>query len=131
MPQLDFIIAFSQIFWLILIFFSFYTILVHFFLPQFIKTLKSRKQIVLENNEMLLKLHNDFNNKQYFLNSKLKENFTKIKSLLDKEIFSNFGIPINFFNLDLLDKKISGILYNNTLYYDIHVLESISLTLTF
>jgi len=126
MPQLDFVIAFPQIFWLIVIFFMFYTIVVHFFLPNFIKILKSRKQIVLENSKTLVELENRFNSKQLLLSGTLETNFIKIRILLEKDI-SQFFSTKNLFDLTLVDTKIAMALYYNILYYDTNVLESILL----
>lgn len=126
MPQLDFTPAFPQIFWLILIFFSFYTIIVHFFLPNFIKLTKSRKLVVLENNKILLTIQNKFNLKQKFLNENLNRDFEKIKIMLEKQI-STFFSTTNFYDLNSIDIKISKTLYENTLYYDTNVLKTIPL----
>lgn len=130
MPQLDFIIAFPQIFWLVLTFFGLYTFLVHFFLPNFIKLLKARKQIVTENNNTLLKLQNSFDSKQKSLNKTLENNFINIKIMLEKEISSSFT-ELNSFDLKLADKKIANALYQNVIYYDTNVLESIPIKPSF
>lgn len=130
MPQLDFVISFPQIFWLIVIFFMFYTVVVHFFLPNFIKILKSRKQIVLENSKTLIELENKFNSKQLLLNRTLETNFIKIRILLEKDI-SQFFSTKNLFDSTLVNVKISTALYYNILYYDTNVLESIFLKPTF
>ncbi len=126
MPQLDFIIAFPQIFWLVVIFFSLYTILVHFFLPTFIKLLKSRKQIVLENSQLLISLQKNFDLKQKNLNKLMEKNFLIIKEMLEKEIFNFFSGSFSI-NLVEVDKKIAKTLYCNLLYYDSNILEAISI----
>lgn len=126
MPQLDFVIAFPQIFWLIVIFFLFYTIIVHFFLPNFIKILRSRKQIVLENTKMLFSMKNKFNSKQILLNQTLETNFIKIRVLLENEI-SQFFSTKDLFELTSVNTKVALVLYYNILYYDINVLNSVSL----
>lgn len=130
MPQLDFIIAFPQIFWLIIIFFSLYTILVHFFLPSFIKLLKVRKKVVLENSETLLKLERKLHYNQSTLNKIVTTNFSKIKILLEKELNSFFVIS-GWFNSELVDKKIASALYHNIIYYDANIIESIPIKLKF
>lgn len=124
MPQLDFTIAFPQIFWLVIIFFSLYIFLVHFFLPSFIKSLKTRKHVITENLKRLLKLEIKFNSKQSSLNQILENNFLKIKVLLEKNV-SIFFKTSYLFDLELVDKKISKALYNNVIYYNTNVIESI------
>jgi hypothetical protein len=44
MPQFDKITFFSQIFWLMLIFFGFYVLMVHIFIPKLATVLKTRKK---------------------------------------------------------------------------------------
>jgi len=44
MPQFDKITFFSQIFWLIIIFFGFYILIVHLFIPKLATVLKTRKK---------------------------------------------------------------------------------------
>nr|WDA66148.1 ATP synthase F0 subunit 8 [Lithothamnion corallioides] len=126
MPQLDLIIIFPQIFWLLLIFFCTYTILVHFFLPIFVKSLKARKRIILENSALLLNTQKKFDLRQVFLNNLLNKNFYLVKSILETEI-SNIFSPKNKFDLNLLDIKIAKVLYYNTLYYDTNILDSVPL----
>jgi len=126
MPQLDFVIAFPQIFWLIVIFFTFYTVVVHFFLPNFIKTIKSRKQIVLENTKILLDMEVKFNYKQTLLSKTLEMNFIKIRFLLEKDISRFFSIK-NLFDLTPVNTKTAAALYYNVLYYDINILDSVPL----
>ena len=125
MPQLDFIIAFPQIFWLVIIFFSLYTVLVHFFLPRFIKLLKARKQIVFENSLTLETLEKNFTLKQMNLNKIMENNLLKVKEMLEKEI-SNFFVNVFCIELKEVDKKIAKALYCNLLYYDSTILEAVS-----
>ena len=125
MPQLDFIIAFPQIFWLVIVFFSLYTILAHFFLPRFIKLLKARKQIVLENSLTLETLQKNFTSKQMNLNKIMENNLLKVKEMLEKEI-SNFFVNVLSVELKEVDKKIAKALYCNLLYYDSTILEAVS-----
>lgn len=124
MPQLDFIIIFPQIFWLIITFFSLYIVLVHFFLPIFIKILKSRKQIIIENNILLLNLQEILKTKQKTLTKKLEINFLEIKKMLDIQINPLFKGSL-FNDLNLLDKKISKVIYYLLLHHDLSILESI------
>nr|AHX02513.1 ATP synthase F0 subunit 8 [Schimmelmannia schousboei] len=126
MPQLDQTIIFSQIFWLFLIFTSLYTILTHFFLPKFLRSLKARKHIsdinILETSNVVKRTAD----KQVLLKKILLKNL-----LLVRQTFSNVNLfsSINNKNIDIceLDKKISNVIYNTTLYCDYSLLESISL----
>lgn len=124
MPQLDFIIAFPQIFWLVITFFSLYMFLIHFFLPSFIKLQKARKQIVTKNFNTLVHLETELDHKQGKLSKTVEKNFIRIKIMLEKEIFTFFLI-YNTYDLKLVDKKIANALYNNIIHYDINTLESI------
>lgn len=135
MPQLDLIIVFPQIFWLLLIFFLTYTIFTHFFLPLFVKSLKARKRIVLKNVELLTYTQKNLDLKKTQLNTLLNQNFDLIKSLLETELFNLFNKEL-IFDLSALDTKVVKVLYHNILYYDTNLLDSISLspkflTLTF
>jgi len=126
MPQLDFVIAFPQIFWLIIIFLFFYIVIVHFFLPNFIKVLRSRKQIVLENSKTLLVMETKFNSKQVLLNQTLEIFFVRVRGLLEKDI-SKFFSTKELFDLHSINTKVSTALYYNIIYYDVNVLNSVSL----
>jgi hypothetical protein len=53
MPQFDKIIFFNQVFWLTFLFFSFYILLVHRYLPTTISTLKIRKKKLVKNKFFL------------------------------------------------------------------------------
>ena len=124
MPQLDFIIAFPQIFWLIIVFFSLYTVLVHFFLPSFVKVLKARKQIIQENSLLLSTLENDYNSKQKTLTKVVENNLIQIKYFLENKVLASFSnSPL--LDLELADKNIANALYSNILYYDSNILEAI------
>ena len=124
MPQLDFSIISSQIFWLIVFFFILYTSLIHFFLTNFIKALKTRKHVVTENIYLVIKLKKQFDDRQNVFTNIIGHNLTNIKYLVEKEIFITF--KRNFFaDLNTLDKKVSNVLYSNLVLYDISVLKSI------
>lgn len=49
MPQLDFIIVLPQVFWLLVIFISFYFILTYIFLPMFLRTISARNKFIKQN----------------------------------------------------------------------------------
>ena len=124
MPQLDFIIAPSQIFWSITNFLVLYIVLTHFFLPKFIKILKTRKQILLENTNRLLNLRKQLDNKQYVFSTFVENSLTKIKILIESEISLAFKKTF-FINLTESNKKVSNALYFNLVFYDSNVLKSI------
>lgn len=126
MPQLDFIIIFPQIFWLILTFFSFYVVITHFFLPLFIKVLKARKQIVLLNNQTFLNTHYKFINKQNDFNKLFLKNFMDVKHMLNLNIL-NYIFKMISFDLTATDKKIITFLYFNLLHYDLNILKTVLL----
>lgn len=129
MPQLDFIIIFPQIFWLIVVFFFTYAILIHFFLPIFLKSLKIRKYILVENSKVLTSTQFKFDSKQRQLNLILNANFNKIKVMLEAEFFALFSDKSTF-DLNSIDTKIVEALYYNILYHDLEVLDSITLNST-
>lgn len=124
MPQLDKIIIFSQIFWLFFIFTIFYIILTHFFLPLFIKSLKSRKRILESNILESAKVINQFNTNQINLQKIFLLNFNSIKILLDKDFFLKTKEKEDFF-LKEIDEKIGLVLFDSILYCDNKILESI------
>lgn len=130
MPQLDFTIASSQIFWSIIIFFVLYTILTHFFLPNFIKILKIRKRVLKENNDKLLKLKKHLTQEQNSFNKIIDLNLVKIKILIEKEILS-FLKTFSLIDLKFLNKNIAKALYANSIAYDINILKSIQLKIIF
>lgn len=124
MPQLDFIIVSSQVFWLIITFLVLYVVLTHFFLPNFIKILKTRKHVLQENTIKLLNLKKKLRNKQRMFDKFIEDSLIKIKILIEGDIFSSFK---NTFFIDLieLNKKASNALYFNLMLYDINILKSI------
>lgn len=126
MPQLDFTIVFSQIFWLFAVFFTFYTTLVHFFLPKFLMSIKSRKQIVELNVLKALATQKELTNKQNSLQKTLIISLVLIKKTLDKSWFSILKSDKNP-DLILVDKKISLTAFYITQYCDIESLRLISL----
>ncbi len=126
MPQLDFNTTLSQIFWLIIIFFFLYIILIHFFLPNFIKLIKSRKYIILINVKETTFMKNNFYEKQLIIKNLTQKNFNKIKLALEKELFISSNL-VSALDTTFTDAKITLLLYYNILYYDTIILDSISL----
>ena len=92
--------------------------------------LKVRKQIIIENSNTLSKLETKLIFSQSNLNRTVMTNFSKVKVLLEKEL-SSFFVTSSLFNSELLDKKIACALYNNIIYYDTNIIESIPIKLKF
>lgn len=126
MPQLDRIIVFSQIFWLFFIFSSLYVILTHHFLPKFLESLKSRKQIVNENIAESLIITNSLTEKQILLKQILLKNLFLVESSMQSKF-----IPLSFtkdrIGSQLIDSKIGFTSLNFSLYCDNQLLNSIYL----
>nr|YP_004062191.1 ATP synthase F0 subunit 8 [Gracilariopsis andersonii]ADR03207.1 ATP synthase F0 subunit 8 [Gracilariopsis andersonii]APC24910.1 ATP synthase F0 subunit 8 [Gracilariopsis andersonii] len=124
MPQLDRIIVFSQIFWLFIIFTLFYTILTHFFLPKFIKSLKIRKQILDENSIEISSIAENTLQKQNLLKKILLKDLESVKTLLIQH-FSNLVKEKSHANTSLIDEKISFVIFNTVTYCDLQLLNAI------
>nr|YP_010199529.1 ATP synthase F0 subunit 8 [Gracilaria baiana]UAD89387.1 ATP synthase F0 subunit 8 [Gracilaria baiana] len=124
MPQLDRIIVFSQIFWLVLIFSLFYAILTHYFLPKFLKSLKIRKQVIdLNTNEILKKTERTLN-KQNLLVKILVKNLEITSNLL----VSYFGQLVKgkkSVDTLIIDQKIGFVILNTVKFCDFKLLSSI------
>nr|YP_010726705.1 ATP synthase F0 subunit 8 [Cystoclonium purpureum f. stellatum]WDY85192.1 ATP synthase F0 subunit 8 [Cystoclonium purpureum f. stellatum] len=124
MPQLDRIIIFPQIFWLFVIFTFLYAILTHYFLPVFLKSLKSRKKIIDINSTEILLLNNKTLNNNKLLKQQLLKNLLTLEAFLN----SNFG-SLDFLHLNNkiidIDEKIGTTLINSIFYCDNMLLNSI------
>nr|YP_010199905.1 ATP synthase F0 subunit 8 [Gracilariopsis tenuifrons]AXF36241.1 ATP synthase F0 subunit 8 [Gracilariopsis tenuifrons]UAD89965.1 ATP synthase F0 subunit 8 [Gracilariopsis tenuifrons] len=125
MPQLDRIIVFSQIFWLFIIFTLFYTILTHFFLPKFIKSLKIRKQIIDTNSIEIASIAENTLQKQNLLKKILLKDLESVKTLLTQH-FSNLVKEKSYANTSLIDEKISFVILNTLIYCDLQLLNAIT-----
>ncbi|KAI0556312.1 ATP synthase protein (mitochondrion) [Gracilaria domingensis] len=124
MPQLDRIIVFSQIFWLILIFSLFYAILTHYFLPKFLKSLKIRKQVVDLNTKEILKRTEGTLNKQNLLVKILIKNLEVTSNLL----VSYFGQLVKdkkSVDTLIIDQKIGFVILNTVKFCDLKLVNSI------
>nr|YP_009511884.1 ATP synthase F0 subunit 8 [Hydropuntia rangiferina]AXI97761.1 ATP synthase F0 subunit 8 [Hydropuntia rangiferina]UAD89787.1 ATP synthase F0 subunit 8 [Hydropuntia rangiferina] len=124
MPQLDRIIVFSQIFWLFLIFSLFYIVLVHYFLPKFLKSLKLRKQIIDNNTQETLNKTNYILSKQILLKKVLLKNLGIVLNLLAMQSTQLIEEKKSFDTL-VLDQKISIVILNTIKFCDSKVLNSI------
>lgn len=126
MPQLDYIIVFPQIFWLMFIFIITYSGLSHFFLPIFLKVLKTRKLIILCNTNKILKNEKKLLEKQNYLNKILNGNLSILKNIFTKNILVSFSSKYRI-DMQLVDKKLAQALYNNMLYCNSQLLNCIIL----
>jgi len=126
MPQLDQIIIFPQIFWLFLVFTTFYVILTHYFLPLFVKSIKLRKQVIELNTSESAKVLESLSRNQDLLQKSLFNELQSIKNIIDNNDFLYISLEQNLF-LQAIDKKIGNMLYDSLLYCDEQVLESIFL----
>lgn len=127
MPQLDKTIIFTQIFWLFLVFTFSYIILVHYFFPLFLKSLKSRKLIIESNLLESKKAHEKFLLNQNTLSKILNEGLGVVKVLYSSEFLFKEDKKQTF-NLSSLDAKLVKMFLNMMLYNDKRVLKNISLT---
>nr|QUJ09440.1 ATP synthase F1 subunit 8 [Neorhodomela munita] len=82
MPQLDTLIVLPQIFWLIIIFIFFYFVLTYYFLPTFLKTIKSRKKLFNHNHSINLNLLKEILLKRKNVLKDLNLNLTTVKSIV-------------------------------------------------
>nr|YP_009774170.1 ATP synthase F0 subunit 8 [Caulacanthus okamurae]QIZ74787.1 ATP synthase F0 subunit 8 [Caulacanthus okamurae] len=117
MPQLDRLIVFPQIFWLLFFFTFIYAVLTHFFLPLFIKSLKSRKLIEEMNSLEIIILTNQFEKNRSSLKQLVIENLSLAENLLAQTFLSSStggeNIKINQANLRLNSAITNFVLYNN------------------
>jgi hypothetical protein len=126
MPQLDRVIIFTQIFWLFVILSSSYIILTHFFLPLFIKSLKSRDMVIQSNLDESKNIKEEFLRSQFFINSILGEGLSTIRFFYSKEFLLK-NLSKNLLSVSTIDNKIVLFILNMLLYYDYKVLKSIPL----
>nr|YP_010199829.1 ATP synthase F0 subunit 8 [Gracilaria tikvahiae]UAD89837.1 ATP synthase F0 subunit 8 [Gracilaria tikvahiae] len=124
MPQLDRIIVFSQIFWLVLIFSIFYAILTHYFLPKFLKSLKIRKQVIdLNTKEILQKTEGTLSRQNLVI------------KILVKNLETTSGLLVSYFGqlvkakkgVDtlMIDQKVGFVILNIIKFCDFKLLNSI------
>nr|YP_010199854.1 ATP synthase F0 subunit 8 [Hydropuntia urvillei]UAD89862.1 ATP synthase F0 subunit 8 [Hydropuntia urvillei] len=124
MPQLDRIIIFSQIFWLFFVFSIFYIVLIHYFLPKFIKALKLRKQIVNVNASEVVSKTRFTLKKQKAMKKVLIKNLGVISDLLIN-YFNKLVINKNNYDTLVIDQKICKVVLNTAKFCDSKLLEAI------
>nr|YP_010199754.1 ATP synthase F0 subunit 8 [Gracilaria isabellana]UAD89712.1 ATP synthase F0 subunit 8 [Gracilaria isabellana] len=124
MPQLDRIIIFSQIFWLVLVFSIFYVVLTHYFLPKFLKSLKIRKQVIGLNTKEILQKTEGTLSRQNLLIKILVKNLETASDLL----VSYFGQLVKAkkgVDTLMIDQKIGFVILNTIKFCDFKLLNSI------
>ncbi len=125
MPQLDFTIIFTQIFWLVLVFIFCYSFIIHIFLPKFLLALRSRTLIIQCNKRELLNLKNNFAANQNELSKILSSGLSKIKFFHSVNFLTNFKYISPNRNLEILDIKLIKVTLDLMLYCDEKVLNCI------
>lgn len=128
MPQLDKTIIFTQIFWSFFMFTFFYAVLTHYFLPKILKSLKSRKLVVLRNSKEIDNLSIRFEKKQFALNQTLLKSLVKLENLISDKFFLKNSANTDSV-LSIVDEKMSLVCKSFILYCDSHILRSISFRL--
>lgn len=116
MPQLDRLIIFPQIFWFFTIFIIFYSLIIHYFLPKFLFSLKLRKYIV-DFDYLIVRsnINTSANTKMKFLNqiavdlNKINAciylNTNNLKSILKDHKYTN-PLKLNFKVLTLVKDNV-------------------------
>nr|YP_009295186.1 ATP synthase F0 subunit 8 [Dasya binghamiae]AOH77198.1 ATP synthase F0 subunit 8 [Dasya binghamiae] len=129
MPQLDRTIIFPQIFWFFLIFIFIYIVILHFFFPKFLNSLKLRKQLLEFNGSLANEFMSKTNQDQLNILINLNKNLKKIKN----SIYLNINkINIIFLNSNLtnplqLTNRVKNTLQKGILFCNKHILNSIKL----
>ena len=126
MPQLDRIILFPQVFWLFVIFTSFYIVLTHFFLPKFLKSLKSRKCVTDLNELRVLEIHKQLNESELWFRENLLDDLAKTKKIFSlNPTFKSFDSK--GWETKKADELISKSIKNSILFCNLQVLNSIEI----
>lgn len=125
MPQLDRIIVFTQIFWLFLVFTSLYIILIYFFFPTFLRSLKARNLVIEFNNNENNSVKIDFLLTQTIINTTLNEQVQFMKAVMLKD-FALFN-SINSFDLRSIDASLLDSIFYTTMYNNEVILRNIYL----
>uniref|UniRef100_A0A4D6BLB9 ATP synthase F0 subunit 8 n=1 Tax=Balbiania investiens TaxID=111861 RepID=A0A4D6BLB9_9FLOR len=127
MPQLDHIIIFTQVFWLLLTFIVIYILLTYFFLPTFLKSLKSRSSIIESNLAENVNMQTKFASNQILIDQLLIQGLSNIKVILTIEFLLNNDKNSEQYKLHFIDKQMTNAIFNTMLYCDSQVLEYIPL----
>ena len=99
MPQLDHLIVLPQIFWFIIIFSFFYFSTTYYFLPILLKSIKSKKYFLEQNDFLNSALLKQITERRKYLINKFLVNFLNIKSFIFNEVFNiKLNIKFEFLN---------------------------------
>ena len=128
MPQLDRIIVFPQIFWLIIGFITAYIMLSYYFFPKFLQSIKSRKEIINLNLKELLKLQQVHEKKSIILRESTVKNLILIKHFLNENYLFSIFKKCDM-DTQIIDLYFSSVVCNLVLYYDINLLNKVPLKL--
>nr|YP_009114033.1 ATP synthase F0 subunit 8 [Gelidium elegans]AGW30472.1 ATP synthase F0 subunit 8 [Gelidium elegans] len=124
MPQLDRIIIFPQVFWLLVIFTVFYIVLTHFFLPRFLKALKTRKEIVKVNELEALLVSKRSTDSQTKLRLLLLNHLSIVKKIFSLNPTLNISSAKSL-NTQAVDELIGVMVKNSILFCNSQILDSI------
>jgi len=127
MPQLDFLIVFPQIFWLIFFFILFYFILSYFFLPFFLRTILIRTKFIKQNSLFEAHLITTFLEKQQIFFNKLNKSLIDIHSKVFSDLLNlhfTFLTPPFKKNYVILNKKIFEVTKKSLYFCNSIILES-------
>lgn len=129
MPQLDIIIIFPQIFWFFLIFLIFYILLIHFFLPKFLGSLKARKQLIEKNSSLISNILTKIQYEHTLIIKKLNIDLKNIKNslYLDPNKIQLVFLNYKFINPSQVNTQIIKILHKNILFCNKQVLKNIQI----
>lgn len=129
MPQLDRIIIFPQIFWFFIVLIIFYILLIHYFLPKFLSSLKSRKYLLQKNIGIVLKITNRLNSDHTNLVKNLNLNFKEIKQsiYLNSNDIQLLFLNSKFVNPIQLDEYIIKIIKQNILFCNKQIFKNIQI----
>ncbi len=105
MPQFDHFSFFNQVSWFLFLFFTFYFLIVYFFLPKICYNLKFRKKKIIINNKKNNQIYFEKNNIFFFFNNSYKTFCSKFEFFILKKIF--------IYNLIEIDKIKKISLINN------------------
>lgn len=125
MPQLDLVILFSQIFWLAFSFILLYIVVLYYFLPLFLKSIKSRILLLEYNVSKANYFQNSFSERSELLKKLVYNSLQSVKNttltMLSKP--SN----VEFVSIQqAMDKLVGRALWNIVLYCNLNLLKNIN-----
>nr|YP_009739225.1 ATP synthase F0 subunit 8 [Palmaria decipiens]QIC19664.1 ATP synthase F0 subunit 8 [Palmaria decipiens] len=114
MPQLDRIIIFTQLFWLFFIFLVSYMVLTHFFLPLFLKSIKSRKLVVEANLKESQITHETSLRNQIVFTQIVNEGLSTLKHFYSSKFLlknTTHDLNLSFVDSMIIDSTLSILLH--------------------